>query len=114
MNNHYFTYWIGIHGRKRFVKLTNKVFRYANIPEELKKTRNKDQYLFDYFLSVYFVVVLNYFSVSLEGMNFMLDMLFAPGMSTLYPPKDILRDQKMNIPRIENFIKKDLKRFYSL
>ena len=47
MNNYYFTYWIGIHGRKRFVKLTNKVFRYANIPEELKKTRNKDQYLFD-------------------------------------------------------------------
>lgn len=111
MENYYFTFWIAKHGKDTFIKLSNKVLEKTTLPDILKGKVNKDEYAFHYFWAVYCIVALNYFGLSENQIAFFLDLSMTTGLSKLYPPKEILKTQKDNIPEIVKFIKEDLKEY---
>ena len=115
MANYYFTYWMLEHGKEKFVDITNKVFQKAVVPEELKNLKdvNKDEFLFHYFFIVYYVVTLFYFGVDEKQISMCLDIVVAPGLSSIFKPRDILDQQKDNILELTTYIQEDFKKHYN-
>lgn len=110
--NLYFTYWIQRYGKEEFKKLTDKVCKQTRVPLEIKQEYGTDDYLFHYFFAVYCIITLNYFGLSNKQIAFILDLSIGPGISKLFPPGEILEEQKDAIPDMLKFIKKDLELYY--
>lgn len=107
--NFYFTHWIRRHGRDNFEKLTKKVCSKICIPKKVLDLVDKDDYLFNYFYVTYLVLSLDYFGLKKNEISLVLDLSLLPGISKLYPVKDILENQQDAIPDIKKYIEKDLK-----
>lgn len=114
MERIFFTYWIARYGKESFRQLTNKVCHKLRISKAILKKVDIDQYLFNYFAIVYFVVALDYFKVSVDKICFLLDLAFVPGTCKLFSPAEILKVQKDNIPEIIKYVEKDLKIYKKL
>lgn len=108
MKMYYFTYWIQRHGRSTFKKLSDQVLSKISVPNKIKKEMETDEYLFHYFMVVYYVIALNYFGLPIEQISFLVDFILVPGTCKLFSPSEILETQKDMIPIIEEYIKKDL------
>ena len=108
MYNFYFTFWISKHGQETFKELTDKVYKNITVPMEIEKKMDRDEYLFHYFLIVYYVVTLDYFGLNTQQISYFLDFSITLGTSELFPPSKILEDQKDVIPDILKFVKEDL------
>ena len=108
MYNYYFTYWMARYSRKEFEMLIKKVGRKVTVPLKLKEGEDTDDFLFHYFYMVYCIVALNYLGLNVKQISLILDILIMPGICKLYPPADILKQQRDAIPDIERYIEKDL------
>lgn len=115
MDKLFFTYWIARYGKKNLKDLTDKVCSKIKVPKEIKeKVIDLNEYLFNYFYIVYYIVALNYFNVSIDKICLLVDLAFTPGTCKLFPPAEILKVQKENIPLIIHYIEKDLKIYNSI
>lgn len=108
MERLFFTYWIARYGKESFKRLSSKVCQRHKVPFVIKQKVNLDEYLFNYFAVVYYIIALDYFQISIDKICFLMDLAFTPGTCKLFPPKEVLEVQKDNIPEIISYIKKDL------
>lgn len=108
MEKLFFTYWISRYGKETFKKLSSKVCKKLKVPLVIKRKVNLDEYLFNYFFIVYYIVALDYFQISIDKIAFLMNLAFTPGTCKLFPPEEVLEVQKDNISEIISYIKKDL------
>lgn len=113
MPNYYFSYFMKEYGEDNFQNLINKILSTANIREEIKKFSLSGDWQFLYFFAVFYIITLNYFKLDIKQISICLDIVIAPGTSSLINPSEILKKQKNIIPEIENYIKKELKNYDS-
>jgi hypothetical protein len=113
MANYYVTYWMQEHGKEKFIELMDKISVNANVPEKIKKLNMTDEWIFHYFLTVYFTVLLNYFGLNVKQIAMCLDILIGPGLNKLFSPEEILKEQVDVIPEIEKYIKEDFDTYYA-
>lgn len=112
MNNYYFNYLKQEWGEKDVEELISNILKDANI-ENGSFSFNLDNWNFIYFFSVYLATVLKYFGMDKNRINFCLNLVIAPGWDKMFNFEEVFKIQKNNIPKIEELIDKELKKYHS-